>query len=78
MEAIGSTCDVRKLTRKGQVERKHRSEAYGNQKLKWKGNQGSWKWVFMDRTLSGVPEVPEGITKFPEGSKRLWGASERC
>ena len=39
-EAIGSTCNIRKLTRKGQVEGKHRSEAYGHQKLKQKGNQG--------------------------------------
>ena len=31
MEAIGSTCNIRKLTRKGQVEKKHRSEAYGPQ-----------------------------------------------
>ena len=37
-EAIGSTCDIRKLTGKGQVEGKHRGEAYGHQKLKWKGN----------------------------------------
>ena len=70
-EAIGSTCDIRKLTGNGQVEGKHRSEAYGHQKLKRKGNQGSWKWVFMDRTPSDVPEVPEGITNVLEGSRRL-------
>ena len=39
-EAIGSTCNIRRLTRKGQVEGKHRSKAYGHQKLKQKGNQG--------------------------------------
>ena len=55
-EAIGSTCNTRKLTRKGQVEGKHRGEAYGHQKLKQKENQGRgsgyaqglavcvWKW----------------------------------
>ena len=71
MEAIGSTCNLKKLTGRGQVKRKHRSEAYGHQKLKWKINQGSQKWVFMHRTHSSVPEVPEGITKVPEGSRRL-------
>ena len=40
MEAIGSTCSIRKLAGKGQVEGKHRSEAYGHQKLKRKGNLG--------------------------------------
>ena len=70
-EAVGSTCNIRKLTGKGQVKRKHRSEAYGHQKLKQKGNQGSWKWVFMHRTPSGMPEVPEGIAKVLEGSRRL-------
>ena len=40
MEEIGSTCNVKKLTGKGQVEGKYRSEAYGHQKLKQKGNQG--------------------------------------
>ena len=39
-EAIGNTCNIRKLTRKGQVERKHRSKAYRHQQLKWKGNKG--------------------------------------
>ena len=39
-EAIGSTCNIRKLTRKGKVKGKHRGEAYGHQKLKWKGKQG--------------------------------------
>ena len=47
------------------------SDLYGHQKLKRKGNQGLWKWVFMHRTPSGVLEVPEGITKVPEGSRRL-------
>ena len=40
MEAIGSTCNTRKLTGKGQVKGKHRGEAYGHQKLKRKENQG--------------------------------------
>ena len=71
MEAIGSTCNIRKLTGKGQVKRKHRSEAYGHQKLKWKRNQGSRKWVFMHRTCSSVLKVPEGIANVPEGSRRL-------
>ena len=39
-EAIGSTCNIRKLTGKGKVEGKHRGEAYGHQKLKQKGKQG--------------------------------------
>ena len=39
MEAIGSTCNIRKLTGKGQVEEKHRSKAYGHEKLNWKGNK---------------------------------------
>ena len=77
MEAIGSTCNIRKLTGKGQVKRKHRSEAYGHQKLKRKGNQGLWKWVFMHRTRSSVPEVPEGIAKVPEGLGSLGKVSVR-
>ena len=57
MEAIGSTCIIRKLTGKGQVKGKHRSKANGHQTLKQKGNQGQgggyhakgsavcvWKW----------------------------------
>ena len=70
-EAVGSTCNIRKLTGKGQVEGRHRSEAYGHQKLKRKGNQGLRKWIFMHRTRSSVLEVPEGIAKVLEGSRRL-------
>ena len=38
-EAIGSTCNIRKLTGKGQVEGKHRDEAYGHRKLNGKGTR---------------------------------------
>ena len=40
MEAIGSTCNIRILTGRGQVKRKHRSAACGHQQLKRKGNKG--------------------------------------
>ena len=57
MEAIGSTCNIRKLTRKGQVEEKHRSEAYGHQKLNWKGNKGQGSEYPCTRLGCVCPEV---------------------
>ena len=38
---IGSTCNIRRITRKGPVKKKHRSETYEHQKLNQKGKQGS-------------------------------------
>ena len=70
-EAIGSTCNIRKITGKGQVKGKHRSETYRHQKLSWKGNKGRGD----EYTCTGLglvcPEVLKSIVKVLESSVSL-------
>ena len=68
-EAIGSTCNIRKLTGKGQVERKHRSKAYGHQKLKQKGNKGCGNGY----PCTGLSLVGR---KYQKASLRFWKVPE--
>ena len=69
MEAIGSTCNVRKLTGRGQVERKHRSEAYGHQQLNGRGNKGRRNGY----SCTGLVPVCQ---KFQKASLRFWKVPE--
>ena len=81
MEAIESTCNIRKLTRKGQVEEKHMEQSIWTSETKPERKQGSGKWVSMHRTLLCVSrlwkwhkasgKVLEGLGNLRKGLVRL-------
>ena len=80
MQAIGSTCNIGKITRKGQVEGKHRGETYEHQKLNWKGNKGHGdEYTCTGLSLSGVPrsarKCQKVLQRFQKAVK-AWGALE--